>query len=122
MCCTEEELSSVLEWFEESARTSEGKSLLFKIWEELPDDDSNHKIDFDLLLNRIHHEVNLAQSKKLLEEADQNLIKYKRRKHFINMLTRAAAILMLPFLVFGLYMSFKYQSARHGNDFCKSGI
>ncbi|MFH1319547.1 MAG: hypothetical protein ABII90_02685, partial [Bacteroidota bacterium] len=47
--CTEEELSSVLAWFEESARTSEGKSLLFKIWDELPDEDSNHKTDFDLL-------------------------------------------------------------------------
>ena len=37
--CTEEELSSVLVWFEKSARTSEGKSLLFKIWEELPDEE-----------------------------------------------------------------------------------
>jgi transmembrane sensor len=113
-CCKEEELSSVLAWFEESARTSEGKSLLFKIWDELPDDESNLKVDFDLLLDRIHHEVNLTQSKKLLEEADQDLIKYKRRKHFINILTRAAAILMFPVLGFGLYMSFKYQSAMHG--------
>ena len=43
-CCTEEELISVLEWFEESAGTSEGKSLLFKIWEELPDEDDNLKL------------------------------------------------------------------------------
>jgi len=113
-CCTEEELSFVLAWFEESARTTEGKSLLFKIWEELPDENGNLKTNFDLLLDRIHHEVNLTQSKKLLEEADQNLIKYKRRKHFINILTRAAAILMLPVFSFGLYMSFKYQSTRHG--------
>jgi transmembrane sensor len=112
-CCTDEELSSVLEWFEESARTHEGKSLLFKIWEELPDEESNLQIDFDFILDKIHHEVNLAQSKELLEEADQNLIKYKRRKHFINVLTRAAAILMLPVFSFGLYMSFKYQSTRH---------
>jgi ferric-dicitrate binding protein FerR (iron transport regulator) len=112
--CTEEELSFVLAWFEESARTSEAKSLLFKIWEELPDEESNLKINFDLLLDRIHHEVNLTRSKELLEEADQNLIKYKRRKYFINILTRAAAILMLPVFSFGLYMSFKYQSVKHG--------
>jgi ferric-dicitrate binding protein FerR (iron transport regulator) len=114
-CCTEEELSSVLEWFEESARTPEGKALLFKIWEELPDEESNFKINFDFILDKIHHKVNLGQSKKLLEEADQNLIKYKRRKHFINVLTRVAAILMLPVFSFGLYMSFEYQSVRHGH-------
>src|ERR1035437_9382206 len=114
-CCTEEELSSVLEWFEGSVRTPEDKALLFKIWEELPDEESNLQIDFDFILNKIHHKVNLGQSKRLLEEAGQNLIKYKRRKHFINVLTRVAAILMLPVFSFGLYMSFEYQSVRHGH-------
>lgn len=112
-CCTEEELSSVLAWFEESAKTSEGKSLLYKIWEEVPDEDSNLDLNFDLLLDRIHHEVNLTQSKKLLQISDQNLIKYKRRENFLKILMRAAAILMLPVLGFGLYISFKYQSVRH---------
>jgi len=112
--CTGEELRSVLEWFEKSARTPEGKALLLKIWEELPDDDNNIKMNFDLILDKIHHKVNLDQSKKLLEEADQNLIKFKRRKHFIYVLTRVAAIIMLPVFSFGLYMSFKYHSVRHG--------
>lgn len=112
-CCTDEELSSVLGWFEESARTPNGKALLFKIWEELPDKESNLQIDFDFILDKIHHKVNLDLSKKLLKEADQNLIKYKRKKHFINVLTRVAAIIMLPVFSFGLYMSHKYQSTRH---------
>ena len=111
--CTEEELNSVLEWFDGSVRTPEGKSLLFKIWEELPDEESNILIDFDFILDKIHHKVNMDQTKRLLDEAGQNLIKYKRRKHFINVLTRAAAILMFPVFSFGLYMSFKYQSTRH---------
>jgi transmembrane sensor len=113
-CCTEEEISSVLAWFEKSAGTSYGKSLLFKIWDELPDEDGNNKTNFDLLLGRIHREINLTQSKKLLQKADQNLIKYKRRENFMKILTRAAAILMIPVLSFGLYMSFKYQSAKYG--------
>jgi ferric-dicitrate binding protein FerR (iron transport regulator) len=113
-CCTEEELSSVLEWFEGSARTPEGKVLLFEVWEELADVESNLQIDFDFILDKIHHKVNLGQSKKFLEKADQNIIKFKRRKKFMKILTRAAAILMLPVLGFGLYMSFKYQSAKYG--------
>ena len=105
--CTEEELKSVLEWFKESAGTSEGKSLLLKVWEGFPDKSDNLKVNFDLLLDRIHHKVNLEQSKKFLDEPEQSLIKYNRRKHFINILTRAAAILMVPVLGFGLYMSVK---------------
>ena len=113
-CCTEEELNSVLAWFEESARTSEGKALLLRVWEEMPDESVNFKIDFDLLLDKIHHEVNLTRAKKLLHIADQNLIKYRRRENFKKILIRTAAILLLPVLGFALYMSDKYQSVRHG--------
>jgi transmembrane sensor len=116
-CCTEEELSSILKWFEGSARTPESKALLFKIWEELPDEDNNIKMNFDLILDKIHHKVNLDQSKKLLEEADQNLIKYNRRKYFVNVLTRVAAILLLPLLIFGTYMTYRFESVSHGQIF-----
>jgi transmembrane sensor len=111
--CTEEELSSILDWFEKSADTDERKSLLFKVWNEITDESDNHKTNFDLILNRIHHEVNLAQSKKLLENADKNPIKYKTRKQFMNIVAKAAAILLLPVFSFGLYMSLKYQSIKH---------
>lgn len=112
-CYTEEELNSVLAWFEESAGTSVGKSLLFKVWDELPDEHSNTKINFDLMLGRIHREINLNRTKRLLQKADQNLIKYKRREHYLEIITRVAAILMLPVFGFGLYMSIRYQSVKH---------
>jgi transmembrane sensor len=112
-CCSQEELRSVLKWFEGTARTPEGKALLFKIWEDQPDEMMNLKINFDFVLDQIHHKVNLSQSKKLLEKADQNIVKYRRRENFMKILTRAAAILMLPVLGFGLYMSLKYQSAKN---------
>jgi ferric-dicitrate binding protein FerR (iron transport regulator) len=116
-CCTEVELKTVLAWFEESSKTADGKVLLFKIWEELPDEEDNLQINFDIILNKIHHKVNLTQSKKLLEEANQNLIKYKRRKHFMNVFMRAAAIVILPLLIFGMYMTYKYESTRQGQIF-----
>jgi transmembrane sensor len=111
-CCTEEELDSVLVWFKESARTVEGKSLLFKLWEDLSDEDVNDEKNYNQLLGRIHHEINLSQSKNLLEEADQDLIRYKRKERFIRTFTRAAAILLFPVLGFGLYMSARYQSVK----------
>jgi ferric-dicitrate binding protein FerR (iron transport regulator) len=112
-CCKEEDLSSVLDWFEGPARTNEGKALLFKIWEELPYKQMEEEPNFDFLLDKIHHNVNLVQSGELLEKAGQNLIRFERRKLFLKIFTRAAAILLLPVLVFGLYMSSKYNSAKN---------
>jgi transmembrane sensor len=109
-CCTEDELKSVLEWFRSYAGTAEGKSLIFRIWEDLPEE-SDESINFDQLLDRIHHRVNLDRSKELLEIADNNLIKYTRREKVVKTLTRIAAVLMLPVLCFGLYMSYRYQSS-----------
>ena len=112
--CTDEELNSVVDWFNKSSRTPEGKTLLYKIWDELPDEDSEIKVDFGHLLNRIHHEVNKVESKTLLQKADQELINSKRKENFIQILTRVAAILMFPVLGFGLYMTLRYQSVKEG--------
>jgi len=111
--CTGEELGFVLDWFKKTAGTSEGKALLSEIWEELPEEDDNIKTDFDLILNKIHHEVNINQSKKILEKTNQNLIKYRKKEYYIKVLTKVAAILLLPVFCFGLYMSSKYHSSRH---------
>ena len=108
-CCTDEELQSVLVWFQESAGTAEGKLLLLKAWEEMPDTGSNNNTYFDQILGRIHHEINLKQSEDLLQRADQGLIKFKRIERFVKIFTRAAAILLFPVLGFALWMSARYQ-------------
>lgn len=112
-CCSEEELRSVLEWFEESAKTAEGKDILLKIWEELPVEENNLQMKFDVILDKIHHKVNLAQSSKLSQLSYKILLISKRREKFLKILMRAAAILLLPALGFGLFMSFKYHSVKH---------
>jgi len=111
--CTEEELRSVLAWFEESADTTEGKALLYKIWEDLPDEDLSSKIHFDLLLDKIHHEINLTQSKVPISKEDRNIIRLKSIENIMKLLNRAAAILLLPILSYGLIMTFKYNSTKH---------
>jgi ferric-dicitrate binding protein FerR (iron transport regulator) len=111
--CSQEELDSVLEWFEGSAGTVEGEALLFKIWEELTYGENNVKMNSDLILDRIHHKINLNRSNKFLEKSHHNLRKNEKRQYFIKAITRIAALLMVPVFCLGLYMSFKYQSLRH---------
>jgi transmembrane sensor len=115
--CTEEELSAVLEWFEKSSCNSQGKVLFSEMWEELTEDDNNIKTDFDLILDKIHHKVNLTRSKELLEKTGQNLTKFRKREHYIKILTRVAAFLLVPVLCFSLYMSYKYQSVKSGQSY-----
>jgi transmembrane sensor len=110
--CTKEELPLVLAWFQESAGTSEGKALLFRFWEELQTGEEESSINFKLLLDRIHHEINLNRSKELLRIADYNLIKHRKRESFVKIITRVAAVLMLPVLCFGMYISYKYISMK----------
>jgi len=107
--CDEEELIYVLDWFKSSASSSEGKRLLFRLWEKLPNGNGELNINFDLLLDKIHHKVNLDQLSKLLEQTNEDLIKYKRKKYFSQVLLRVAATLLIPVFSFGLYMTFKYQ-------------
>jgi transmembrane sensor len=111
-CCDDEELAAVLTWFKESSGTSEGKALLFSMWEELREEGEDYNVDFNLILDKIHHKVNLTKTESLLERSDQNPVQFRRREYFLKVLTRVAAILMLPVLGFGLYMTSRYYSSR----------
>jgi hypothetical protein len=70
----DEELNIVLAWFEESASTAEGKSLLFQIWDDFDEEDDITDVNFDLMLDKIHHIANLNKSERLLEKANQNIV------------------------------------------------
>lgn len=109
--CNDAELRAVIEWFTKSAKTDAGKELLFRFWEEMPYEDENLKTNFDHILNKIHHDVNLHQSKELLLLANENIIRYRKKEYFIRLLTKAAAIFLIPVLLYSFYLSSKYYSS-----------
>jgi transmembrane sensor len=98
--CNEDELNEVLDWFRNSSGTPEGENLLFSAWEGAPLREPEKYPDFEALLDRIHHEVNTRQAKT-----------GKRTHLFLRILRNAAAILLLPALGYGLFISGKYYSA-----------
>jgi len=112
--CTEDEIDTVLEWFRSSAGKPEGKALLKKIWEEITDDEDDSGVDFDHILDKIHHKVNLDESVRLIKKSDNNPVKYRKKERFLTVFTRVAAILLMPVLCFGLYMSYRYQISQKG--------
>lgn len=104
-CCSKDELFRVLSWFENNAHTSEGKSLLFEIWEEMKPDSCDTGIDYDFMLSSIHQKINSDS----LEAERKKVISIPTR--FIRILRNTAAILLLPVAAAGFYMSQKYNSA-----------
>lgn len=109
--CSDEELVLVLNWLQETGGTPEGKALLHEIWEEMPDNEALVDTNFDQLLNKIHHTINLSTSEERLNIADNNLGKHRRIEAFMRILTRIAAILLIPVLGYGVYSTFLRQAS-----------
>ena len=110
--CSEEELITVLAWFENTAWTTDGKSFLFNAWEEMADEDEKQTMDLDHILHRIHHQVNLKKTEDLLIEPTQEEIKSRKIQYFIQILVRIAAVLLVPILIYGVYISYKYEEIK----------
>jgi len=110
--CSEKELIAVLAWFEESAESTDGKSFLFNTWEEMTDEDEKQKTDLDHILNRIHHQINLKKTENLLYDEPQEINRYKKREYLIKFFTKAAAIFLIPILIYGAYISYKYEGIK----------
>ena len=86
--CNDQEFEQVLSWFNNSGTKAEGKALFYKIWEELPEDDIEITADFDSILHRIHHNINLSQTRELIRDAEDDLIKFKIRQNLIKFLQK----------------------------------
>jgi ferric-dicitrate binding protein FerR (iron transport regulator) len=110
--CNESELETVLSWFRDSADTVDGKDILHSIWEEIPENDIEMTVNFDILLNKIHHDINTNKTKLLIEPPTIAHAKYGRGRFLMNLIRNAAAILLLPVLGLGLFFANKYYSAK----------
>jgi len=107
--CTKDELVIVIGWFEHTGWTAGGKALMFDVWEEMADEDDKQTMNLDHILNRIHHQVNLKKTEYLLKNFTQTDKKYKRTNYFFKLFKNAAAIFLIPILIYGVYVSYKYE-------------
>jgi ferric-dicitrate binding protein FerR (iron transport regulator) len=110
--CTEDELNKVVEWISQSAGTVEDKELLLRIWDEIPEDtDIIAQNRRDRILDAIHHRINLKKVEGLNAKLDSEDARLSRRRHFIRVIPRAAAVIFIPVFLFGLYTTARFLSA-----------
>ena len=96
--CTDEEFEQLLAWIKEEAMTISGKKMVQEVWDEFKPDQPGDKVKYDRLLDIIHDKISINQN------ATQTTIRESPfRKRILQVVTRAAAILLIPVLSLLLY-------------------
>jgi len=96
-----DEASLIAEWLESSESSFKREKFLHLLWDELNADTSNTDPEMELLLDKIHHSINLKQRKKAT--ATNHSPGHRRGisfNHVLRNLGRIAAIFMLPVMVY----------------------
>ena len=96
--CTREEVDEVFSWFKNNAGNMDGRSLMKYLWEEIEDRQVD-EVDFDNMLNKIHHRINVEQANKLFSEKK---VAKDRMRVIGRVLMKAAAILFIPLMILSL--------------------
>ncbi|MEN8122723.1 MAG: FecR domain-containing protein [Bacteroidota bacterium] len=97
--CSPDELEEIISWFKNNAGGIDGRAVLKQLWEELEEEEVQ-KVNFDHLLDKIHHRINIESSKKGFS---QTYVKNNLKGVVINFLIKAAAVLFIPLLLGSLY-------------------
>ena len=112
--CTEEEFKQLLSWIKEGALSSSGKGMVQEVWDEFePQAGPVERTKYNRLLDKIHHRINIIQN------SNQRISQKALRKHrILSVITRAAAVLLLPILSLLIYtnLSDKGRYADNLND------
>ncbi len=97
--CTSVEVEEIILWFKDNAGGLDGRSMLKQLWNEVEESEV-HNVNFDHLLDKIHHRINIENSKKKFprDKSIKNVV-----RPLFPILTKVAAILFIPLLLGSLY-------------------
>ena len=101
--CTTYEVDEVILWFKNSANGLNGRTVLNQLWNELEEQEIKN-VDFDNLLDKIHHRINIENTQKIQIEDKKNGTILKR---IIPYFYRVAAVFFIPLLFLSLYYYYK---------------
>lgn len=110
--CSEEEFDQILLWIREGSQSISGKGIVQGVWEEFePEAGPVERIKYNRILDKIHHQINIGQTPPTVV-----IQKASVKKRILSILTRVAAIVLLPVLSIFLYTIFLE------NDRCAANI
>lgn len=97
--CTEGEFEQILSWIREGSQWTSGNKIVQEIWEEFePEAGPVERKKYNRILDKIHHQININQNSTTLV-----IQKASIKNRILTIITRVAAILLLPVLSLLLY-------------------
>lgn len=100
--CTEMEFDQLLSWIKGDPRLAAEIGMIQDVWDEFePEAGPDERNKYSRVLDKIHHQININQYSDRLE-----VQKPAPKFRILSILTRAAAILLLPVLSLLLYTSY----------------
>ncbi len=104
--CTEGEFDQLLTWIKDGALTTSGKEMAQEVWSEFePEASPIEKMKYNLLLDKIHHKINISKNPSQL-----TVKKGQKRSRILSVITRAAAVLLIPALALLVYTNLQNKS------------
>jgi len=95
--CTEKEFERFLLWIREDTQEVSERDLIQHVWDEFePEVGTFERKKYTQVLDKIHHQINISQNSNQNKKASA---KYK----ILSIITRAAAILLIPVLTLLFY-------------------
>lgn len=102
--CTEGEFEEVLAWMKEEGKSEAGRNLVREIWDELNEvAEPEAKARYNRVLDKIHHQINIEQKSSRVIELPK-----RKKQPWLALVTKVAAILLLPVLSLLIYTSIRY--------------
>lgn len=93
---TDEEVNDVQQWLQDPESRFKSENLLHQIWNELDTESRETSINFDLLLDKIHHSINLKVKNNAKSRCPAISPKQSKSfKHILRNMGRVAAVLLV---------------------------
>ena len=109
--CTETEFEQLLSWIKEASLKTSDRGMIQEVWNEFePEAGPVERMKYTRILDKIHHQININRN------TNQFVIqKAATGNRILTIITRAAAILLLPVLSLLLYTNLSYRD-RYGDN------
>ena len=101
--CTTEEIDRVVKWLQNEAGTIDGKAIIRQIWNDFPQTEIPYSIDYERILDSIHHDISLSRSDKIKLISPVGMSQKKVKWSFFSILSKIAAVLFIPLFLFFMY-------------------
>jgi transmembrane sensor len=109
--CTEQEFEQFLLWIREESSEASERGMIQEIWNEFePEAGPVERIKYARLLDKIHHQINITSN-----SSHPVIQMTSTKKRILSIITRAAAILLIPVLTLLLYTSLLHKDRFAGN-------